>query len=190
MELDKVSSETRNDMHRLFVAIRPPAEIRARLHALQSGINGARWQDDNQLHLTLRFIGEADASTGNNIAEVLGDIRARPFEIALHGIGSFQRKGRIDTLWVGVTPHDPLTALHKKIDHALVRLGLPPEGRAYLPHFTIARLGRTAGPIGGFLAAHRWLSGADFRIEAFALYQSHLGDDGAAYDAVAHYPLE
>ena len=63
-------------MHRLFVAIRPPAEIRRALTALMGGVAGARWQDDDQLHLTLRFIGEVDHHRAEDIAAALGGLHA------------------------------------------------------------------------------------------------------------------
>jgi RNA 2',3'-cyclic 3'-phosphodiesterase len=189
VEPREVSSETRQTMPRLFIAIRPPAPIRAQLLSIQGGIDGARWQDDDQLHLTLRFIGDVDPRTGDDIAEALETVHARPLAIALNGIGSFDRKGRIDTLWAGVKPHDALAALHKKIDHALVRLGLPPERRAYVPHITIARFGRMAGPIDGFAKGYAGLSSADALITEFALVESILQSGGASYHPIATYAL-
>ncbi|MBL0915966.1 MAG: RNA 2',3'-cyclic phosphodiesterase, partial [Sphingopyxis sp.] len=58
--------------HRLFVALRPPHSIRLALIAAMHGISGARWQDDEQLHLTLRFIGEVDHHRAADIAAALG----------------------------------------------------------------------------------------------------------------------
>mgnify|MGYP001113377463 CR=1 FL=1 len=63
--------------HRLFVALRPPRPIRARLIAAMHGISGARWQDDDQLHLTLRFIGEVDRHRAEDIAAALGALAHR-----------------------------------------------------------------------------------------------------------------
>ena len=103
-------------MHRLFVALRPPAALRARLIAAMGGIPGARWQRDDQLHLTLRFIGEVDRHAGEDIAAALGAIHFPRFALALDGIGQFDRKGRIDSLWAGVTPHDEVARLHAKVD--------------------------------------------------------------------------
>ena len=177
-------------MPRLFVAIRPPRSIRDQLMKVMTGVEGARWQGDDQLHMTLRFIGEVDGRLANDVADMLGTIRSRRFDIALDGIGMFDRKGRIDTLWCGVRPHEPLAALHRKIDNALVRLGLSPEGRAYLPHITLARFGRQAGPIDAFAAAYGGLSSAPFPVVSFALFESRLGSDGASYDAICSYALD
>ena len=176
-------------MHRLFVAIRPPAPIRAQLLGVMGGVVGARWQDDSQLHLTLRFIGEVDRHIAEDVAAALGTVHQRSFGIALDGIGQFDRKGRTDALWAGVAPHDELAKLHKKVDQALVRLGLPPEGRAYRPHLTLARFGRDAGPIAGFIETQGNLASAPFPVTHFALFESALGHQGASYTIVERYPL-
>ena len=176
-------------MHRLFVAIRPPVPSRDRLIGAMGGIVGARWQDDDQLHLTLRFIGEVDRPLAEDIAAALGGVRHPPFEIALDGLGIFDRKGRRDALWAGVAPHDALATLHRKVDQALVRAGLPPEGRAYLPHITLARFGKAAGPIEAFAATHGGLSSAAFAVTHFGLFESTLGGEGAHYEMVERYAL-
>lgn len=176
-------------MHRLFVATRPPAAIRTRLADLMEGVAGARWQDDDQIHLTLRFIGEVDARVADDAAAALGSVHHPPFEIALDGVGAFDARGRVNTLWAGVRPHDLLARLHRKIDQALVRAGLPPEGRAYLPHITLARFGRECVGLEAFVATHAGLTSPAFPIDHFALFESRLGSAGASYEIVARYPL-
>lgn len=176
-------------MHRLFVAIRPPRPARERLLALMGGVLNARWQDDAQLHLTLRFIGEVDRHRAQDVAASLASVHAPRFDLALHGAGHFGQSGRHETLWIGVAPHDALAALHKKVDQACRRIGLPSEGRAYLPHITVARLGRGAGPIEPFLAAASATSSVPFTIDSFCLYESDLGSGGSIYEIVERYPL-
>ena len=177
-------------MHRLFVGMRPPAAVRARLLALAGGIPGARWQDDAQLHLTLRFIGEVERPIAEDIALALGGIRSAPIEVTLDGVGQFERRGRPNAVWAGVRPHEPLAQLHRKIDQALVRLGLEPERRAYLPHITLARLNDPAGIVDRFLADHAGLGSPPFRLEHFILFESPLGHEGAIYEPVERYRLE
>lgn len=176
-------------MHRLFVAARPPEPIRRQLIALMAGIGEARWQKDGQLHLTLRFIGEVDGRTAEDIAEALLTVRHPPIHTAIAGIGTFERKGRIDALWAGLAPADALAALHRKIDHALVRIGLAPEGRAYHPHVTLARFGRKGGDVSHFAALHAGLASPRFRLDSFGLYESRLGGAGTQYEEVARYDL-
>lgn len=176
-------------MHRLFVALRPPPALRRQLLGIMGGVPGARWQDDGQLHLTLRFIGEIDRHQADDVAAALATLRARPLCVALQGVGHFDRNGHGGALWAGVGPREPLAAFARKVDQALVRAGLPPERRAYLPHITLARLGRRAGDVQPFLAAHATLTSDPMTLDAFLLYESHLGSDGAMYEAVQHYPL-
>jgi 2'-5' RNA ligase len=176
-------------MHRLFTALRPPASVREQLLDLMEGLPGARWQDDDQLHLTLRFIGEVDARTADDVAAALGAVRHPPVTMALEGVGKFGSRGRVNALWAGVRPHDELAHLHRKIDQALVRAGLEPERRAYLPHITLARFGRDGAAPDPWIARHAGLSSPPFSIGHFELYESRLGSDGASYEIVERYPL-
>jgi RNA 2',3'-cyclic 3'-phosphodiesterase len=176
-------------MHRLFVAIRPPEAIRERLLDLMEGVKAARWQDEEQLHLTLRFVGEVDRHQADDIAAALGTIRHPPFEVAVSGIGSFDRRGQPVTLWAGVSPHEPLKSLHKKVDQAVQRAGVEPDHRAYLPHITLARLNRSTGPIAPLLESAGALSSPPFPVDSFGLYESHLSPQGAIYTVVERYSL-
>jgi 2'-5' RNA ligase len=176
-------------MHRLFVAIRPPAPVRQRLLAAMGGISGARWQADDQLHLTLRFIGEVDRHMANDIHAALGGIHHQLFELSLSGLGCFDRRGFPDAVWAGVTPQEQVRTLHKKVDAALLRAGLPPDERAFLPHITIARLNRGAGPIGNLLEEAGGLTSPAFAVDSFALYESDLTHEAAVYSVVERYPL-
>jgi 2'-5' RNA ligase len=179
-------------MHRLFVALRPPPAIRALLAAIQRGVPHARWQDDDQLHLTIRYIGEVERPVAEDIALALGQVHTPAPMVALAGVGAFDKQGRVDALWAGVAPHDALAALHKKVDQALVRIGLAPERRAYLPHITLARLPRSAGAgpaIEHWRAQHAPLSSEPFGLDALVLYESHLGREGAYYQVVERFPM-
>jgi RNA 2',3'-cyclic 3'-phosphodiesterase len=179
-------------MHRLFVALVPPAAIRARLIGLMAGVPGARWQDDEQLHVTLRYIGEVDRPMAEDVALALGQLHAPAPEAALAGVGQFDDRGRTNAIWAGLAPQEGLAALHRKVDQALVRIGLDPEGRAYLPHITLARFARSAGgsiDIERFLGAHAGLSSERFVMPWLTLFESHLGGEGARYEPVERYRL-
>ena len=180
-------------MVRLFVALRPPRPIRERLFNLMDGIPGARWQDDEQLHLTLRFIGEVEERTGEDLAAALGSISAPVPTAALGGVGRFGDRRRGGALWAGVEPHDALASLHRKVDQACIRAGLTPEGRAYLPHITIARLPRSVATdpaVEEWLADTAGLASGPFTLPHLILYASHLGRDGAYYEPVMRWPLD
>jgi len=70
-------------MHRLFVAIRPPEHIRDLLIDAMDDTADFRWQDDEQLHLTLRFVGEVDRHVAADLSDALGRIRAAPFSLRI-----------------------------------------------------------------------------------------------------------
>lgn len=176
-------------MHRLFVGLRPPAQIRQRLLALMGGVPGARWQDDDQLHITLRFVGEVERPVAEDVALALGQVRFPPVEVSLGGVGIFGSRGRINALWAGIRPHEALTQLHRKVDQALVRLGLEPERRSYLPHITLARMVSPESLADTFLAHHAALASEPFVLTHFLLFESHLGREAASYQAVERYPL-
>jgi RNA 2',3'-cyclic 3'-phosphodiesterase len=176
--------------HRLFVALRPPPQILAQLQGLMGGVLGARWQDDAQLHLTLRYIGEVERALAEEIALALSSLRAEPISLSLAPVGQFERRGRCKSLWAGVTPKEGVTGLHKKIDRMLVGLGLEPEHRSFLPHITLARMNREQAGAGEWVAAHSGLSSAPFLADAVILYESHLTADGARYDPVTQFKLE
>jgi 2'-5' RNA ligase len=176
-------------MHRLFVAIRPPAAVRAQLLSVMHGVRGARWQEEDQLHLTLRFIGEVDRHAAEDVAAALGSIHRPSFAVRLNGVGSFDRRGK-GALWAGIAPHEELKSLHNKVDQACRKVGIGADTRAYLPHITLARLNRSSGPIEPFVEGAAGLRSSDFEVDSFCLYESHLKADGPIYTIVERYPLE
>ncbi|MHA3841708.1 RNA 2',3'-cyclic phosphodiesterase [Sphingomonas aestuarii] len=178
-------------MHRLFVGIRPPASVRAPLLGTMSGVEGVRWQDDEQLHITLRYIGDVERPVAEDIAAMLGQVRGASFDLSIDGVGRFDRGSRHPTaLWAGVRPHDAIRDLHQKIDRAIVRVGLEPERRAYLPHITLARTGGRGAVVEPWLATHAGLVSEAFEVAHFLLFESHLGREGARYEAIARYALD
>lgn len=176
-------------MHRLFVALRPPALIRqACLEAMEDGPPGWAWQDKEQLHLTLRYIGEVDRPVAEDVAAALGSIHAFPVEFALSGVGWFDHGPR-GALFARVAPAAPLAALHAKTDRALVRAGLEPERRAFTPHITLARRRRAAVEPTGWLERNAGLGSGVERATSMILFESNIGRHGSAYEAIATYRL-
>jgi 2'-5' RNA ligase len=176
-------------MHRLFVALRPPLAMRQALLALRTGLAGGRWQDDAQLHLTLRFIGAVDRPQAEDVAAALGSIDGPAPEIELAGVGVFDDRGAVHTLWAGVKRSDALKLLRDRVERALGRAGIAPDPRAFHPHISIVRFGSRAPDVAPFLASHAGLASSVMPIGEMLLYESRLGNEGAHYDAVARYPL-
>src|SRR5215212_10189973 len=138
-------------MHRLFVAIRPPELIRDLLIDAMDDSPDFRWQDDEQLHLTLRFVGEVDRPLAEDLAAALGRVRAPRFSVRIKGVGSFDQRNS-GALWAGVEPKEPLAALAAKVERVCLAVGLDPERRAFHPHITLARWkGRRTRELADFL---------------------------------------
>ena len=97
---------------RLFVAIELPDVIKDGLARLTGGLHGAKWADPDQMHLTLRFIGDVDAPQADDIAAALGEVRASAFSAALVGLGEFSSRGRVQTLWAGVEANAEIGRAH------------------------------------------------------------------------------
>lgn len=175
--------------YRLFIAIRPPAPVRAAMIEEMHGVEGARWQDDDQLHLTLRYIGEVDRHRANDLAEALTAIHFDQFEIHARGTGAFERKAKVHTLWAGITPCEPLERLQARVERACQAIGLPPETRKFAPHITLARLNMACGPVTPFLARTGDTEFGCWQATDFGLYESHLHHEGSRYESVARYAL-
>lgn len=176
-------------MHRLFVAIRPPERIRDLLiDAMDDGAD-FRWQDEGQLHITLRFVGEVDRPVAEDLASALSQIRLQKFAIRIAGTGRFEQRSS-GALWAGVEPKGQLATLAAKVERVCLAVGLEPERRAYHPHITLARWkGRRSREVADFLDRTRGLASEPFEIEEFVLFESRLSRHGAHYEAVATFPL-
>lgn len=178
-------------MIRLFVAIELPADLRARLVGLGGGIPGARWLTAEQMHLTLRFVGEVDGALARDVEAALLQVRARPFEVTLASVGVFGHPKAPRTLVVEVARCPELARLRESVERATVEAGLEPERRKFRPHVTLARLRNPARRrLDGFLAAHGGFQGPAFTARRFALISSHLSPAGASYQVEQDYPLE
>ncbi|WP_118857577.1 RNA 2',3'-cyclic phosphodiesterase [Sphingomonas mesophila] len=174
-------------MHRLFVAIVPPQEVRDRLIDAMEGAD-LKWQDEAQLHLTLRFIGEVERPLANDLAAALGGLASPRFELAVAGTGRFDH-GRRGSLWAGVAPKEPVRTLAAKVERLCQSAGLAPERRAFHPHITLARWNGGRPPVERWLAAHAGLASAPWTVRDIVLFESHLGRGGAHYEPVATLPL-
>ena len=176
---------------RLFVGVAFPADIRAALCTLCSGIFGARWVRPEGMHLTLRFIGETDGRGATDLDTTLEDLDRPAFEMALTGIGHFSSKARHRALWAGVEAGNALEQLHARVEWAAQRAGFEPEGRKFKPHVTLARFKGREGvfDLSRYLEDNATFATEPFFVEALTLFESHLSQEGAHYVALKDYPL-
>jgi RNA 2',3'-cyclic 3'-phosphodiesterase len=176
-------------MHRLFVAIRPPEEVRDLLIDAMDDSPAFRWVGDDQLHLTLRFIGEVERPVANDIAAALQGIRSPGFRLRIKSVGKFERKNG-GALWAGIEPREPVVALSAKVERAVQQAGMEPEHRTFSPHVTLARWNRrNAGAVDAFLSRNSDLRSDPFDVDRFILFESKLSRHGAHYEEVAEFEL-
>ncbi|MFQ5955434.1 MAG: RNA 2',3'-cyclic phosphodiesterase [Kiloniellales bacterium] len=178
-------------MIRLFVAIPLPEDLRQRLGGLCAGVPGAKWVRPENLHLSLRFIGEVEETLMDDIDGALGRIRSPAFEVTFREVGRFETGRQPRVLWVGIERCPPLERLHDKIEAAITGQGLDPEPRKFKPHVTLARL-KNSSParVGAYLSVHGLFRHGPVPVECFTLFSSRLGKSGAVYRAEAEYPLD
>lgn len=177
-------------MIRLFVGTELPQDLRDRLHRLSGGVPGARWIEPENIHLTVRFIGNVEESAFADIEDGLAHVEAPGFDLEIAGVGHFSRGRRPVMLWAGVVPNPALVDLYRRIDGAMIKAGFPPEGRRYTPHITLARIkDGTAARVREFEAANNLLRLEPFPVAHFTLFSSHLGHRQASYRTEVSYPL-
>lgn len=161
-------------MVRLFFGLELPEELRRRIAALQAGIDRARFVAPEDLHVTLRFIGEVDRRALRDLADAARTVRFAPLEVTLAGAGHFESRGRVNAVWLGVAPDPALAALRDRLEAALAGAGLvEAERRRFRPHVTVARLTRgRPGEVRRWLAANALFRAAPFAVRRFVLFSS------------------
>jgi 2'-5' RNA ligase len=182
-----------SDSVRLFVALELDEKAQALLADYQQRLAGldraVRWVRPEQIHLTLKFLGEVPDAEVVPIARALDELAAHePFEFEIEGIGTFGSPRSPRVVWVGVRmPNPPLMALQKDCESVLSDLGYPPEGRAFKPHLT---LGRVKDPRAGrdireaVSSVQAQVSGRLMqRAEQVILFESILRPQGSQYIA-------
>ena len=176
---------------RAFVAVFPPLEVRreALLWAKrQSSDDRVRWTRPENVHLTLKFLGDVQAEALDSIRAALGEVCAQhaPFDAALTELGAFPSARRAKTLWIGAGEgSDRLRSLAADVDNALAPLGFEREKRPYIPHLT---LGRARGrPLHLDLPSGAEVTG--FRVRRVELTESRLAAEGATYRTVGNFAL-
>jgi 2'-5' RNA ligase len=176
---------------RLFVAIPLPEMLCDRLAQMRGGLENARWVPPENMHLTLRFLGELDGREAADMDAELNSISVPTFEIELAGLNTFGNGKKINALYVGVEAPEPLTRLQTKVEKSAQRAGQPAEGRKFRPHVTLARFKGHPGPkFGNFLHQHSLFRSGPVPVDRFCLYSSKLTQNGPIYRVEAEYPLE
>lgn len=168
-------------MPRLFAAIEIPHHAAIMLSMLKGGLQGARWIDQENYHLTLRFMGDVEHHVADEILNSLSTIQRPGFEIGLAGLGAFGGK-KPHSLFAQPTASPDLYELQAEIARKCQRIGLAPDPRKFTPHVTIARL-RKSSPeaVANYLSLRGGFFVAPFKIERFVIMSSRESVGGGPY---------
>jgi 2'-5' RNA ligase len=177
-------------MPRLFTAIEIPLAVRLHLSLVRAPLAGAKWIEPDNMHITLRFVGDIDGRSADEFVSLLAGVRARPFPVTIADIGAFGgRDPRV--LWAGVQAGEPLDALYRANDRAARAAGLESEGRAFKPHVTLARMrGGRQQAVARFLGENGGLRTQPFTVTRFVLLSARPGSGGGPYVVEAEFPFE
>ncbi|QLP97024.1 MAG: RNA 2',3'-cyclic phosphodiesterase [Rhodoblastus sp.] len=176
-------------MPRLFAALEIPDDLAADLATLRGGLFGARWVEEEDLHLTLRFFGDIDERLAEEIEGELADIRKPSFAVTLERLDWFGGD-RPRAIIVKAKASPELVALQSKIETAMRRLGAPPEPRKFAPHVTLARLrGASVAGVADYLSARSFFASRRFVAHRFALFSAREAVGGGPYVVERAFPL-
>jgi RNA 2',3'-cyclic 3'-phosphodiesterase len=181
---------------RLFVALEIPAEVRENLAALIRELRAIdakpKWVRPQNLHVTLKFIGEVDAAKSEAIRAALAGVPpAERVELSFRGVGFFPSEKRARVFWAGVDAPPHLASLAGAIDAQLEKLGISPEKRPFTPHLTLARLEPPGMPdkLRAAVAKNVAREFGVLRTCEFHLIESKLKPTGAEYTTLQSFPF-
>lgn len=177
-------------MIRLFAAIAVPDDIGEPLLRRQHGLPGARWRPLEAFHITLRFFGDVQETQADDLDLELERITSAPFGLTLDGVGAFGEGPDIHAVWAGVAESAPLRVLQGRCESAARRAKMPPDGRAYRPHMTMAYLRRPdPADVAAWIQANSLLQSPVFAVDRFGLYSTRQTGEGTRYRLEREYPL-
>jgi RNA 2',3'-cyclic 3'-phosphodiesterase len=181
---------------RSFVAVLLPDRVRAGLAAVSAELRGQTrglaWVPPDNLHLTLRFLGEIGPVALERVREAVTAAAAAvpPFTVSLGGLGGFPVGRAPRVLWASVVAGgEKIEALFGELEAALVARGIPGEGRAFHPHVTLARARDPRGARELVRVLGAGPAFGEVRVEALHLMRSELGPRGSRYSALTAAPL-
>jgi 2'-5' RNA ligase len=176
-------------MPRLFTGLEVPKEVALQLSFLRGGLPGARWIDQQNYHVTLRFIGDIDDVLAREIALLLDQVKRRQFDVRFDEVAAFGGR-RPRAIIAAVSAAPALTELQAEHERIMQRVGLEPEGRKYTPHVTLARLrSGSARDIAEYLTIRGGFFVEPFPVDRFVLFSSRNSVGGGPYVVEQTYDL-
>ncbi|HHL39943.1 MAG TPA: RNA 2',3'-cyclic phosphodiesterase [Deltaproteobacteria bacterium] len=190
--------EEDNRRIRAFVAVEIPDflrdELRRLARELRRGGSAASWVRPENVHLTLKFLGQVDEALVGPLGEAVAGAASgvRPFRLTTGRVGAFPSLAAPRVVWLGVEPCEALSLLHRRIDDALGELGFERESRPFRPHLTLCRIRSAAEGrrLGRFIGRTAPAVNASFLVESVTLFKSVLGAGGPRYAALARARLD
>lgn len=186
------------DSYRTFIAIELPVDLRSRILEHIANLRHelpdvrARWSRQDNLHLTLKFMGDVSVVRIPPLSQAVGraTLRIAPFEITVSGCGTFPPNGRPNILWIG-TDAANLFELHTAIEREGAAVGFPPEPRPFHPHLTIARL-RNAQGARQLAELHKRLGfpPQSFTVSEVVVFRSELMPEGSRHSMLSRHRLK
>ncbi len=183
------------ELIRTFIAIELDAAHHRALTALQARLKrdraarGVRWVAPENIHLTLKFLGDLESSRLPDLQRAVADVCAgtAPFALRISGAGAFPNPQRPNVIWVGISGDlERAAMLAQEIDAACAALGFAREARAFSPHLTLGRVQRDAAlgdrqKIGAMIANANVGELGALRVERIAVMKSELRPGGSVY---------
>jgi 2'-5' RNA ligase len=175
---------------RLFTGLEVPHDVQLALSFKRGGLSGARWIDAENYHITLCFIGDVDNQTANEVSYELDRLtNSDGFAIRLSHLGTFGGD-KPRALYAGVENNTALQRLQAAHERVLRRAGVPPEGRKFVPHVSLARLrGASAIEVADFIHAMGHFVPLEFTVRRFVLFSSRDSVGGGPYLVEQSYSL-
>ena len=169
-------------MPRLFAGLEIPPSITNLLSLQKGGLYGARWVDETNYHITLRFMGDVDYALANEIVFEMSRIQYPEFDLALKGFGAFGAK-KPHSVFAAVQNNEDLYLLHRELERRMKKIGLKPDKHDYTPHVTLARLNKNAEAIdvANYLAMRGGFETEQFSVPRFVLYSAKDSIGGGPY---------
>ena len=177
-------------MPRLFTGLEIPEGVATQLASLRGGIEGARWIEPFDYHVTLRFFGDVDNPTAREIAAELDEVRAGPLTLTIDALEAFGGK-RPRAVLARVKSDRALSELQGEQERLARNVGLAPETRRFTPHVTLGRL-RDVNPasVAHWLGSRALGHSITFTARRFVLYSARASVGGGPYVVEAAYPLD
>jgi 2'-5' RNA ligase len=181
---------------RLFVALEIPSTVRENLADLLTSLRAVspqtRWVHPENLHVTLKFIGEVPEAKSSAIRSALAGVRSeQPVTLDFRGLGFFPNEKHPRVFWAGIAAWPNLKILAAEIERATEKLGIPREQRPFSPHLTLARLEppRLPEKLRAATQEHATRDFGSLRTNHFHLIESKLKPSGAEYTTVESFPF-